>query len=73
MIRNMAWGNDRNAGRKRASIACVIAVFVIWLALCTGLAVAGTLTVSLEPSLDGKEGDIKATSITKAEWFVPDG
>lgn len=51
----------------------VIAVFVIWPVLCTGLALAGTLTVSLEPSLDGKEGDIRATSITKAEWFVPDG
>lgn len=40
-----------------------IAVFVIWFVLSTGLAAAGTLTLHLEPSLDGK-GDIRATSIT---------
>ncbi len=43
-----------------------IAVFMIWFALSTGLAAAGTLTLTLEPSLDGK-GDIRATSITDAK------
>ncbi|MFZ3059130.1 MAG: hypothetical protein WA102_05255 [Candidatus Methanoperedens sp.] len=43
-----------------------IAVFVICLILGTGLAAAGTLTLTLEPSLDGK-GDIRATSITDAK------
>ncbi len=43
----------------------IIAVFVICLILGTSLAAAGTLTLTLEPSLDGK-GDIKATSITQA-------
>jgi hypothetical protein len=43
----------------------IIAVFVIWLVLGTGLASAGTLTVTLEPSLDGS-GTVKATSITNA-------
>ncbi len=42
-----------------------IAVFVICLILGTSLAAAGTLTLTLEPSLDGR-GDIKATSITQA-------
>lgn len=42
-----------------------IAVFAIFLILGTGLATAGTLTLNLEPSLDGK-GDIRATSITEA-------
>jgi hypothetical protein len=48
-----------------------IAVFVIWLVLGTGLAAAGTLFVNLSPSLDGKEGIIKATSIMKAELISP--
>ncbi len=38
---------------------------LVILLLCTGLVSAGTLTVSLEPSLDGN-GTIKATSITNA-------
>ncbi len=50
----------------------IIAVFVICLVLSTGLASAGTLTVSLEPSLDGN-GTIKATSITKAVLSSVDG
>jgi hypothetical protein len=49
-----------------------IAVFVIWLVLGSGLAAAGTLTLHLEPSLDGK-GDIRATSITKAVLSIYDG
>lgn len=47
-----------------------IAVFVICLILGTGLAAAGTLTVSLQPSLGGK-GTIKAESITKADLVSP--
>lgn len=43
-----------------------IAVFVICLILGMGLAAAGTLTLTLGPSLDGK-GDIRATSITDAK------
>ncbi len=43
-----------------------VAVFVIWFVLGTGLAAAGTLTLHLEPSLDGK-GDVRATSITDAK------
>ncbi len=50
----------------------IIAVSVICLILGTGLAAAGTLTVVLEPSLDGK-GDIKATSITEAALSRYDG
>jgi len=42
------------------------AILVIWLILATGSAAAGTLTLTLEPSLDGK-GDIRATSITDAK------
>ncbi len=34
----------------------IIAVFVICFILGTGLAAAGTLTLTLEPSLDGKGG-----------------
>jgi hypothetical protein len=49
-----------------------IAVFVICLILGTGLAAAGTLTLNLEPSLDGK-GDIRATSITEAVLSRYDG
>ncbi len=52
---------------------------VIWLTVGIGsvaaqdsIAAAGKLTLSLQPSLDG-EGDIKATSITKAELLAPDG
>jgi hypothetical protein len=45
----------------------IIAVFAICLILGTGLAAAGTLTVSLQPSLDGKGDIIRAISITKAE------
>ncbi len=48
-----------------------IAVFVMWLILGTGLAAAGTLTVSLQPSLDGKWEIIRATSITKADPVSP--
>ncbi len=44
----------------------IIAVFVICLILGTGSADAGTLTLTLEPSLDGK-GNIRATSITDAK------
>ena len=52
----------------------------IWLILGIGLVAAqtstttaaGKLTLSLQPSLDG-EGDIKATSITKAELLGTDG
>ncbi|MCZ7382674.1 MAG: hypothetical protein O8C64_14025 [Candidatus Methanoperedens sp.] len=53
-------------------------VLVVWLTLCIGLAAAqtattaGILTLSLQPSLDGK-GDIKATSITSAELLGLDG
>ncbi len=43
----------------------IVVGLVIWLILGTGLAAAGTLTLTLEPSLDGK-GDIRATSITQA-------
>ncbi len=43
-----------------------IAVFMIWFVLGTGLSAAGTLTLTLEPSLDGKE-DIRATFITDAK------
>ncbi len=50
----------------------IIAVFVICLILGTGLAAAGTLTLTLEPSIDGK-GDIKATSITQALLSRYDG
>jgi hypothetical protein len=42
------------------------AILVIWLILATGSATAGTLTLTLEPSLDGK-GDIRAISITDAK------
>ncbi|MCZ7391956.1 MAG: cytochrome c3 family protein [Candidatus Methanoperedens sp.] len=55
----------------------VAGLVVIWLVLATGLAEAGTLTVSLSPSLDGN-GTIKAASITKAvlssiDGALPDG
>ncbi|MGB8216738.1 MAG: hypothetical protein WCE94_05480 [Candidatus Methanoperedens sp.] len=50
----------------------IVVGLVVSLLLGTGLAAAGILTVSLEPSLDSN-GTIKAASITKAEWFVPDG
>ena len=55
----------------------VAVLVVIWLVLATGLAEAGTLTVSLSPSLDGN-GTIKAASITKAvlssiDGALPDG
>ncbi len=42
------------------------AILVICLILATGSVAAGTLTLTLEPSLDGK-GDIRATSITDAK------
>ncbi len=48
-----------------------IAVFVIWFVLGTGLVAAGTLTVSLQHSLDGKGDIIRATSITKADIVSP--
>jgi hypothetical protein len=44
----------------------IIAVFVVWFVLGTGLVAAGTLILHLEPILDGK-GDIRATSITDAK------
>ena len=50
----------------------IIAVFVICLILGTGLAAAGTLTVSLQPSLDSKGDIIRAKSITKAELLRMD-
>jgi hypothetical protein len=50
----------------------IIAIFVICLILGTGLAAAGTLTVSLAPSLDSKGDIIMATSITKAELLRMD-
>lgn len=46
--------------------------YVICLILGTGLAAAGTLTLTLEPSLDGK-GDIRTTSITEAVLSRYDG
>ncbi len=56
-----------NSGLNQKIKYSVIAVFVIWLVLGTELAAAGTLTVTLEPSLDGKGDIIRAISITKAE------
>ncbi|MCZ7355478.1 MAG: hypothetical protein O8C65_00970 [Candidatus Methanoperedens sp.] len=50
----------------------IIAVFVILFILGTGLVAAGTLTINLEPSLDGK-GDIRATSIIQAVLSIYDG
>lgn len=44
----------------------IIAVFVIWFVLGTGFVAAGTLTLHLDPSLDGK-GGVRATSITDAK------
>ncbi len=49
-----------------------IAVFVICLILGTRLAAAGTLTVSLSPSLDD-DGVIRTMSIMKAVLSSPDG
>ncbi len=56
-----------NSGLSQNMKYRIIAVFVILLALCTGLASAGTLTFSLSPSLDSKGDIIRAISITKAE------
>jgi hypothetical protein len=50
----------------------IIALLIICLVLGTGLAAAGTLTLTLEPSLDSK-GDIRATSITEAVLSRYDG
>lgn len=50
----------------------IVVGLVVSLLLGTGLVSAGTLTVSLQPSLDGN-GTIKATSITKAVLSSPDG
>ncbi|MDW7727712.1 MAG: hypothetical protein SCH70_11500 [Candidatus Methanoperedens sp.] len=49
-----------------------IAIFVIWFVLGTELVAAGTLTVSLLPSLDD-DGVVRTTSITKAVLSSPDG
>lgn len=52
---------------KRSSVNKSIAVgLVVWFVLGTELVAAGTLTLNLEPSLDGK-GNIRATSITDAK------
>ncbi len=45
----------------------IVVGLVVSLILGTGLAAAGTLTVSLSPSLDSKGDIIRAISITKAE------
>ncbi|VVB90384.1 Uncharacterised protein [uncultured archaeon] len=50
----------------------IVVGLVIWFILGTGLAAAGTLTLTLEPSLDGK-GDIRATSIAQALLSRYDG
>ena len=51
---------------RRSSVNKFIVVgLVVWLILGTGLAAAGTLTLTLDPSLDCK-GGIKAVSITQA-------
>ncbi len=50
----------------------IIAVLVICLISGIGLAAAGTLTLTIEPSLDGK-GEIMATSITEAALSIYDG
>ncbi len=50
----------------------IIAVFVLWFVLGTGLATAGTLTLTLDPGLDSK-GDIRTTSITEAVLSRFDG
>jgi hypothetical protein len=44
----------------------IVVGLMVWLLLGTGLAAAGTLTVSLQPGLDGN-GTILADSLTKAE------
>ncbi|WAM22682.1 MAG: hypothetical protein OI715_00885 (plasmid) [Candidatus Methanoperedens sp.] len=51
----------------------IVAGLVVSLILGTGLAAAGTLTVSLSPSLDNKGDPIRATAITKAVLSSPDG
>lgn len=58
-------------GKAKRSVVdkSMAAGLIVWLILGTGLAAAGTLTLTLEPSLDSKGDIIKATSITKAQLF----
>ncbi len=71
---------DRRVDMKMSRISLVnksIIGLVVWLILVTGLVAAqtgtaGKLTLSLQPSLDGN-GNVKATSITKAELLGTDG
>ncbi len=71
---------DRRVDMKMSRISLAnksIIGLVIWFILVTGPVVAqtgtaGKLTLSLQPSLDGN-GNVKATSITKAELLGTDG
>jgi hypothetical protein len=58
-------GNIKKHERNLVNKSIVVGL-VVWFLLGTELAAAGTLTLTLEPSLDGK-GDIRATSITDAK------